>query len=99
LLLSTVTELHFISAIFILIATVIPIYLSLKLKNNLLLRKLTILLSIFIFIHSFYHIAGSLGSELLAEGLLEPLSVIVLVVFGVMYLNVIKTKEERIKAG
>ena len=40
------TQLHFISAIAIFLAAVVPIYLTLKLKDNL--RRVTLILTIFI---------------------------------------------------
>ena len=68
------TQLHFVSAVVILLASVIPIYLTIKLKDNL--KKLTALLSIFILIHAVYQIVGFYGFDLLAEGVFEPLSLL-----------------------
>ncbi len=80
------SELHLVSAVFIMVAAVIPLYLSIKLRNDEL-RMLAMMLGAFSVIHSFYHLSGALGLELLADGVLEPLSVIVLISFGVTYLN------------
>ena len=74
------TNLHFISAIVICLAAIVPIYLTLKLKNSI--RKLTLILTIFILTHAVYHIVGSYGLTLLGEGVFEPLSVAVLIFFG-----------------
>ena len=82
---STETELHFICGLFIFAAAVVPIYLSVMLKGNL--RKLTIILSIFVLIHAAYHVAGTLGMDFLAEGVFEPLSIVALIFFGLFYLN------------
>ena len=68
-------QLHFISAIAIFLAPVVPIYLTLKLKDNL--RKLTLILTIFILTHAIFHVTGFLGFNFLAEGVFEPLSVAV----------------------
>ena len=63
------TELHFLSAIIILIAVVIPIIIAIKLRhsNNRRLRNLIVVLSIFIVVHGIYHIADFFGFYLLAE--------------------------------
>jgi hypothetical protein len=46
------TQLHLVNGVVVLIAAAIPIYLTIRLKNNL--RKLTAILSIFIVIHAVY---------------------------------------------
>jgi len=84
-------QLHFISAIVILFAGLVPIYLSIKLRNNL--RKLVALLSLFLLIHSVYHIIGFLGLTLLAEGVFEPISVAVLIIFGFIYSGIAKPRD------
>ena len=89
------TQLHFISAVVILLAAIIPIYLTIKLKDNL--KKLTAILSIFILIHAVYQIVGFYGFNLLAEGVFEPLSVAVLIFFGIVYSGLSKEKNMSIK--
>lgn len=91
----TETELHFVCSLFIFAASVIPIYLSVMLKGNL--RKLTIILSIFILIHSGYHVAGTLGINFLAEQVFEPLSITALIFFGLFYLNLTRQTKEMIR--
>ena len=54
-------QLHFISAIVILLAALVPIYLTIRLKDNL--RKLVVILSLFLLTHSVYHILGLLGAS------------------------------------
>ncbi|MGB7952933.1 MAG: hypothetical protein WCF23_03050 [Candidatus Nitrosopolaris sp.] len=76
-------QLHLISAVLILLAVAVPIYLTIKLKDNL--RKLTAILSIFILIHAVYQVVGFFGLTLLAEGVFEPLSAAVLIFFGIVY--------------
>ena len=89
-------QLHFISAIVILLAALVPIYLTIRLKDNL--RKLVAILSLFILTHSVYHILGFLGLTLLAEGVFEPLSVAVLIIFGFVYSSgIAKPKNVSIK--
>ena len=88
-------QLHFISAIVILLAALVPIYLTIRLKDNL--RKLVAILSLFLLTHSVYHILGFLGLTLLAEGVFEPLSVAVLIIFGFVYFGIAKPKNMSIK--
>ncbi len=83
-------QLHFISAIFILLAAVVPIYLTLRLSGRL--RKLVLILTIFILVHSLYHIAGFFGLTMLAEAVFEPLSVAILIFFGIIYYETAKPK-------
>lgn len=89
------TELHFVCSLFIFAAAVVPVYLSIMLKGNL--RKLTIILSIFILIHAAYHVAGTLGLDYLAEDFFEPLSYFVLILFGLFYLHLTKKSKEVIR--
>ncbi|MGC2427793.1 MAG: hypothetical protein WA421_12225 [Nitrososphaeraceae archaeon] len=85
------TQLHFVSAIVILLAAIVSIYLTIRLKGNL--RKLSAILSIFILTHSIYHILEFFGSTQLAEGIFEPLSVAVLIFFGVVYSGIARPKK------
>jgi hypothetical protein len=89
------TQLHFVSAVVILLASIIPIYLTIKLKDNL--KKLTAILSIFILIHAVYQVVGFLGLTLLADGVFEPLSVAVLIFFGIIYSGFAKPKNMGVK--
>ena len=84
------TQLHFISAVLILLAAIVPIYLTIKLKDNL--KKLTAILSIFILMHAAYQVVGFFGLTLLADGVLEPLSVAVLIFFGIVYSGIAKQR-------
>jgi hypothetical protein len=89
------TQLHFISAIVILLAAIVSIYLTVRLKGDL--RKLSAILSIFILTHSLYHIFEFFGSTQLGEGFFEPLSVAVLIFFGVVYSNIARPKKQNAK--
>ena len=84
------SQLHFISAILILFAAVVPIYLTIKLRNDL--RKLVLILTISIFVHSVYHIAGFFGLTILSEAVFEPLSVAILIYFGIIYYELTRPK-------
>ena len=93
---------HLIDAIVYLIAAAIPIYFILKSRksidndNNNHLLKLTTALVGFIFIQVLYHIAGIAGFRLLAKGFLEPLSMALLLLFGIIYtISIWNTKRQR----
>ena len=85
-------EFHFFNAIAVFTAAVVPIYLTFKLKNPNL-KKLTLVLAIFIVIHGIYHAVGSLGNIVLAKGVLDPISAVALLGFGLLYLK-FQTKKE-----
>ena len=89
------TQLHFVSAVVILLASIIPIYLTIKLKDNL--KRLTAILSIFILVHAVYQFVGFYGFDLLAEGIFEPLSAAVLIFFGIVYSGLAREKNISIK--
>lgn len=86
--------LHLASAVIMLAAAIVPIYLSLRLKSNL--RILTILLSLFIFIHGIYHLAYFAGEEALGEGLFRTISIVVLIIFGGAFIYMVRSKKEKL---
>ena len=86
--------LHLASAVIMFAAAIVPIYLSLRLKSNL--RILTILLSFFIFIHGIYHLAYFAGEESLSEGLFRTVSIVVLIIFGGVFINMVRSKKEKL---
>lgn len=86
ILLSDIIEINIISSIAIFFAAVIPIYLSFHLEGNL--RKLTILVGIFAIIHASYHATEVFGHKEIADNVIYPLSVLVLVIFGFWYLRI-----------
>ena len=91
---------NIIDAIVYFIAAIIPAYFILKSRNtsnnNNHLRKITIILLGFILMQVFYHIVGALSFRLLAKGILEPLSMAALLLFGVMYLiSTWKTRKQQ----
>ena len=87
---------NLIKAIVYIVAVIVPFYFLLKSKNisnNTYLRKITLILIIFILLQIFYHIVEANGFKLLAKGLLEPLSIAALLLFGVVYLkSTLRTK-------
>ena len=86
--------LHLASAVIMFAAVIIPIYLSLRLKSNL--RILTFLLAVFILIHGIYHFAYYFGEEELGEGLFRTGSIVVLIIFGIAFINVARSKKEKL---
>jgi DMSO/TMAO reductase YedYZ heme-binding membrane subunit len=101
----TEIDINFVSMIVIFTAAVIPVYIAIKLNNNNShtgnnnnpnLKKLAIVLAVFILAHGVYHITRFLGFTLLAEGVFEPLSITILIAFGVLlYYNNTTGKKER----
>jgi hypothetical protein len=81
-------------AIIILAGSIVPAYLSLKLKGNI--AKLTIALTIFAVVHGIYHFVRMQGLEF-ASGVLEAASVVALISFGVSYLGISYKKKERVR--
>jgi hypothetical protein len=75
-------------------AAIVPVYLSLRLRSNL--RILTILLSVFIFIHGLYHFAYFTGQEVLGEGLFRTISIVVLIIFGCAFIYIEGSKKEKV---
>ena len=98
------TEIQITQSIVYFIAAAIPIYLTRILKkrtdgnnnnNNKHFKVLTIILAGFVLMQAIYHAIGALGFSLLAKGILEPLSFVILLFFGVIYLvSKIRTKSE-----
>jgi len=98
---------NIIDASVYLVAAIIPAYFLLKSRNSINnnhnnnnnnnhLKILTIILIGFILMQVFYHIVGSLGFRILAKGFLEPLSMAVLLMFGIMYLiATVRTKNKK----
>ena len=82
------------SGVIMFAAAIVPIYLSLRLKSNL--RILTVLLSLFIFIHGIYHLAYFAGEEALGEGLFRTISIVVLIIFGVAFIYIDRSKKEKL---
>ena len=90
------TEFHFLSTIATLIAIIIPIYIAIQLRhsNNSRLRNLIVVLSVFIAVHGIYHVTDFFEFSFLAEWLFEPISVAILIFFGLLYLRTYQTTQE-----
>ena|SRR5215831_9844495 len=98
------TSFHIISIIAIFTAAIIPIYISIRItdRNKSGVRTLTIILAAFVLIHGFYHLAELLGYHMLGDAVLEPLSVLVLIIFGVIMIRILYPNSilsKRLKGG
>jgi len=89
------TQLHLVNGVVALLAAAIPIYLTVKLNNNL--RQLTAILSIFILVHAVHSWLGFFGFDFLSDGVFEPISAAVLMLFGIFYYWIAKQKKVSIK--
>jgi uncharacterized membrane protein len=89
--------LDLVSALLVFFAAIIPAYLSLKLKGNI--RKVTIMLIAFLVVHGIYHVVRMQGIESIADSVLEPASVIILIAFGLTYLGVSYEKKRQEATG
>ena len=77
-----------IDAVLVFGAAGVPIYLCMRLDGNL--KLLTGLLAGFVTIHGLYHALDVFGYNTLAESFFEPLSVALLISFGIMYWHIRK---------
>jgi hypothetical protein len=68
-------------------AGIVPLIMAFKVKVHSL-RILSLLLGLFAIVHGFYHLAFGFQQELLADGVFEPASLILLVVLGLYYSKV-----------
>ncbi|HEU4443974.1 MAG TPA: hypothetical protein VFR94_04785 [Nitrososphaeraceae archaeon] len=87
--------LDLISTAMMFFAAIIPGYLSLKLRGDI--SKVTIMLTAFIVVHGIYHVVRMQGAESIADNVFEPASIIVLIAFGVTYLDVSYKKKKKKK--
>jgi uncharacterized membrane protein YfcA len=88
------------------VAAIVPIYLYIILNrqdsshNNKHFQNLPIVLAGFVIVQGIYHFVGAAGFNQLAKGILEPISFIVLLIFGIIYFVISrsKAKKEDVKA-
>ncbi|HEV2118989.1 MAG TPA: hypothetical protein VGS11_02610 [Candidatus Bathyarchaeia archaeon] len=79
--LSTLGVLTFIALVAV---GAVPLYISLRVKTQSL-RVLSVLLGAFAITHGLYHLASIYSPEILSEVVLEPISVVFLLAFGLYY--------------
>jgi hypothetical protein len=63
---------------------IVPILIAIQVKA-LALRVLSVLLGLFAISHGLYHLALAYGLYFIAEVILEPVSVVFLLAFGIYY--------------
>ncbi|HEY7572078.1 MAG TPA: hypothetical protein VH796_11990 [Nitrososphaeraceae archaeon] len=88
------------------VAAIVPIYLYIILNrqdnshNNKHFQNLLIVLAGFVIVQGIYHFVGAVGFNQLAKGILEPISFIILLIFGIIYFVASRSqsKKEDIKA-
>ncbi|MGN6632528.1 MAG: hypothetical protein ACTHKP_09875 [Nitrososphaeraceae archaeon] len=85
------TQISILQAIVYFVAAAVPIYLFFILKrhdnsyNNHHFRNLLIVLAGFVLVQGIYHFVGAVGFNMLAKGILEPISFVILLLFGIIY--------------
>lgn len=79
-------EINIVNSVAVFFAAIIPLFLSIRLNG--IMQKLTLLLSAAAFVHAFYHIFEVIGYDDFAENIVEPLSIVILIIFGLLYLRV-----------
>ena len=76
--------LNVLSGILIISIGAIPGFLSLKTTGNI--RILLIALTMFTVVHGLYHFLDSIGFEFISDSVIRPISVLVLIAFGIITL-------------
>jgi hypothetical protein len=84
---------YLVDAMLIFVAAVIPLYLTFRLEGYL--RLLAITLSGFAIVHALYHSFAVIGFEDIAKNIIEPLSVVALIIFGLLCLKARKRSIRR----
>jgi len=80
------------SALFILVSAGIPLLLSLQLSGRI--KQLTLILAGFILVHGAYHIAVILGYQFIGAGILDNVSIVILIIFGILYLRLLRLNDK-----
>ena len=83
-----------LSSLLVFVVGIVFIYLSIKLKAPL--RRLTVAFAAFVIIHGSYHVVRVFGYEFVADNILEPISVAVLILFGIIFFKIKRKKQEAI---
>ena len=87
---------NLLSLFSLLVAILIPLYLTIRVHNKQV-RNLAVILTIFVAIHSLYHISGLAGYEELGSSFFNPLSVVVLIFFGIYVLRISKARSKLLR--
>jgi DMSO/TMAO reductase YedYZ heme-binding membrane subunit len=84
------TGLNIFNAILILSISTIPAFLALKTSGNI--RVLLIALMFFTLVHGIYHLTDALGLGVLADSVFRPISVAILIIFGLIAYKITRKK-------
>ncbi len=76
--------LNFLAFASLCLVGMVPILIAFKVKIPSL-RIMSLLLGLFAITHGFYHLSETFGIDLLSDVILEPLSVVFLLAFGLYY--------------
>jgi hypothetical protein len=76
--------LNFLASIALFTVGIVPIFIALRVKVHSL-RIMSLLLGLFAITHAFYHLAEAYGIDFASDIILEPISVIFLLAFGLYY--------------
>ena len=80
--------LHLLNFFFMLMTASAPAYIALTIRgSNKRLFYLSVGLAVFAVVHSFYHLAEFLAMGDLGDKFFLPLSVVLLVIYGIYYLR------------
>ena len=88
--------LNLFSVIMMILAGTIPAFLALRTSG--MIRMLLIVLLSFILIHGLYHLLDIIGFEFVADSIIRPVSVVVLMLFGIFTLIVKRKNSTKRKA-
>lgn len=77
---------NIIDAILVFAAAAIPLFIAIKLDGKL--RIISLILFVFVIIHGIYHVSEVLTYEKIGDDLIQPLSIAILIVFGLAYMRV-----------
>lgn len=89
-------SLNLFSAIMMMLTGAIPAVLALRTSG--MIRMLLIILLSFALIHGLYHLLEVMGFEFVADSIIQPVSVVVLMVFGIFMLIVKRKNSTKRKA-
>ena len=76
--------LNFLAWVALFGAGIVPLVISIRVKNTSL-RILSLFLGLFAITHGLYHLSDAYGMSFVADAILEPISVVFLVGFGLYY--------------
>lgn len=76
--------LNFLAWIALFAVGIVPLFMAFRVRVQSL-RILSLLLGLFAITHAFYHLADAYAFDFLADTILEPISIVFLLGFGIYY--------------